>query len=65
MDTGYITMYTVEELHSNKRGKCSHDTRLEIVHGLIESTCMKNYISRYKHDYFVLLHHKRVHSGPQ
>ena len=46
VDTGYRTMNTVEELHSNTRGKYSDDTILEIVYVLIESICMKRYMAR-------------------
>ena len=64
-DTVYRTMYTVEELYRNKRGKYSDDTRLEIVPVLIESKFMERDIARYKHDYVVLLHHERLHGVPQ
>ena len=64
MDTGYRTMYTVEELHRNKRGKYSDDTRLEILHVLIEITCMNRCMARDKHDYFVLLRHERGYGVP-
>ena len=32
VDTGYIPMYTVEELQRKKHGKYRYDTRLEKVH---------------------------------
>ena len=48
VDTGYITMYIVEELHMNKLGKYNYDTELEILHVLIERTCMKRNMARYK-----------------
>ena len=58
-------MHTVEEMHSNKRGKYIYDTKVEIVHVLIESTCMERYMARYKYNYFVLLYHERVRGVSQ
>ena len=52
-------------MHSNKRGKYIYDTKVEIVHVLIESTCMERYMARYKYNYFVLLYHERVRGVSQ
>ena len=48
VDTGYRTMNTVEELHSNKRGKYSDDTRLEMLHALKHNMYRKRYMASYR-----------------